>query len=132
LVVIDEITSIINQFNSKLHGDRLEFNQRKLFVLISEAENVIGMDGFLDETSVDLFHYIITNEIKCDEMIYLDINTYKLNPREYVWLNSVENFIYYLGLYLSQSNKIYLPIDSLNEADIIAEIMKIIFPNLRI
>jgi hypothetical protein len=64
LVVIDKITSIINQFNSKLHGDKLEFNQRKLFVLILEAENVIGMDGFLDETSVNLFYHLITNEIK--------------------------------------------------------------------
>jgi hypothetical protein len=108
----------------------LNLNQQIFIQLIREAKNVIGMDGYLDSTSTDLFHHIISNEMKSNEMIYVDINSYKPNKQKFILCELIENFFYLLSDKLFKGKKVYIPCESLNECDIIAEYMKDLYPYL--
>jgi hypothetical protein len=66
------------------------------------------MDEYLNSTNTNLFHHIITNEMKTNDKIYIDINSYKPNKQKFVLYESIENFSYLLSNKLFKGKKVYL------------------------
>jgi hypothetical protein len=85
IVIFDEITSIISQFDSKLHKENLIVNHEIFFNLVSMSKNTIAMNSYINPNCIELFRYILHDRLKYeDDKLYLDINTYKPNKREYI------------------------------------------------
>lgn len=76
LVVIDEITSVLTQFGSPFHRDRLDDN-RENFQKLLGCKKVVLMDGFIDDRAID---FIVKS---INKPIHFIQNTVKIDDRKY-------------------------------------------------
>jgi hypothetical protein len=97
------------------------------------SKNTIAMDGYINPNCIELFRYIFHDKLGYeDDKLYLDINTYKLNKREYISCANETQWFIKLYQYLGQRKEIYCPMDSLNKLLIYEQMVKTLLPNVTI
>jgi hypothetical protein len=66
IIIFDEITSIISQFDSKLHKENLKMNYKIFINLVSMAKNTIAMNDYLIQIPLNYFdiYFIIFVNMK--------------------------------------------------------------------
>lgn len=77
IIVIDEITSIVKQMDSGLHGCNLLQNRKVFKQLIYDADRIICMDADIDERSYKVLH-----EYRPTDIIHLQRNMYRRGNRK--------------------------------------------------
>jgi len=63
VVIIDEITSFLEQMDSGLHGDNLDFNRMVVVKLLQDAKQIICMDADIVPKVWEFLNEILPNEI---------------------------------------------------------------------
>jgi hypothetical protein len=133
IVIFDEITSIILQFDSKLHKENLTINHEVFFNLVSMNKNTIAMDGYINRNCIELFRYLLHDKLGYkDDKLYLNINTYKPNKRKYISCANTTQWFIKLYQYLKEGKKIYCSMGSLNESLIFEQMIKILLSDVKI
>ena len=56
IVVVDECSAVLNQFNTNFHKNNIDINQRVFAEYIKDAQHCIFLDGDLNEHCVDMIH----------------------------------------------------------------------------
>jgi hypothetical protein len=127
LLILDEVESILSQFNSGLHQ---QFNSAFAIFqwMLSTAKKVICIDANLCERTINVLKRMRSNH---DIYIYHNKynresdNIYKITNNHYDWVSQ-------MILLLSNDKKIVLPTNSLLEAKIYKQIIEDSFPNKRV
>lgn len=79
LVVVDEITSVLNQFTSPHHREFLLAN-RNNFQRLFQNPRIVLLDGFIDQRTLDFVEKVSTNPI------YMLRNTIRADYRQYSFI----------------------------------------------
>ncbi len=88
IVIIDELNTVLECFDSGYHNNNLVMNRDKIRQILRNADRILLLDAYMCPESLDIIHNII------NEPIHLIYNHYE-NKQDYVLynMNSRENFI---------------------------------------
>jgi len=127
LLILDEVESILEQFNSGLHQ---HFNSTFAIFqwMMATAKKVICIDAHLCERTFNTL-----KKMRKNEGIYFQYNTFSSESENiYKFTNNQSDWINMMLDYISQDKKIVLPTNSLLEAKTYQKIIEENFPNKRI
>ena len=82
MVIIDECTSVLKQFDSGLHGDNLSRNRQMMELLIRDADYIIAMDADVDSRIIEFLH-----TMRPGDKIHLQHNINKRDGYTVRWYN---------------------------------------------
>jgi hypothetical protein len=127
LLILDEVESILEQFNSGLHQ---HFNSTFAIFqwMMITAKKVICIDAHLCERTINTL-----KKMRPNENIYFQHNTfYSESENIYNFTNNQSDWINIMLEYISEDKKIVLPTNSLLEAKTYQRIIEENFPNKKI
>ena len=127
LLILDEIESILSQFNSGLHKN---FNAAFAMFqwMLKTSKNVICMDANISDRTYNTLAKIRPNFpifFHCNKFMRAIDNTYYFTAKQNVWLNK-------LYTDLGNNKKIVIPTNSLSEAKTIELSIKRMYPDKKI
>lgn len=130
LLILDEVESILEQFNSGLHS-HLNVAFAIFEYILRTAEHVICMDANLGDRTFNILHKYRESKIN-DYGLFLHENTY-IRSRPNIYISSKEShWLFQLKQALNNNQKIVIPTNSLSYAKSLVEMINSEYPDRKV